>query len=199
MKERPILFNGVMVRAILEGRKTQTRRIVKPQPSNPKCTDSRWAESFGDDTFRFELTNIYGLKHDCLWVRETMWRNGGYVATDKPNIKNDGKIPSIFMPRVQCRIILEITDIRIERLQDMEDEDALAEGIEEYTGIVGVSGAGGSHHEIMGTRYGYKQDEFEHEYAIDAFTELWNSIYEKRGFGWDENLWVWIVEFKKVA
>jgi len=203
IKDKPIVFNGTNVRALLENRKTQTRRVIKPQPSEPEMLLSkllsttgtsqhigkyRWvkmnknqSEIIKEDKKFFNLPYVLGQK---LWVKETQWRNGGYVATDKPTIENDGKIPSIFMRRDQSRILLQIKELRVERVQEITDDDALAEGIEEYHGIVGVSGAGGSHSEINGARYDSGTGEFEHEYPTDAFEELWNSIHKNTEFSW---------------
>jgi len=178
VKERPILFSGPMVRAILEGRKTQTRRMVKPQPAiaTPGC---------------FDVTKCpYGVVGDCIWVRETWARihdgilhkldpepdirtphgNGWstvYRADGEPYHWSDYGVPwrpSIHMPRWASRITLEIVSIRVERLQDIREEGASAEGVD------------------WGTR------------RVFAFRDLWDSIYGN----WDANPWVWVVEFRRV-
>jgi hypothetical protein len=182
MKEIPILFSAPMVRAILDGRKSQTRRIVK----FPKDFDGRAVydnHPFGlkyslqDETIRrlFPKWNIGGI----LWVRETWRRNDlptgypyEYRATaeqDMTPIEGPWK-PSIFMPREACRIRLEVTDVRVERLHDVTDADALAEGVLVRQNIF-ITG------ELTG-----------------AYKSLWESINGKGS--WGKNPWVWIVEFK---
>lgn len=196
MKERPIIFSGEMVRAILEGRKTQTRRVIKPQPSGDV---GAWPY---DDHRENWLVCPYGSQECRLWVRET-WRP--FVLGSRFNqevdieYRADGqKIlhhpisseklekweggfsdcswkPSIHMPRWASRITLEITDVRVERVQDITDADAVAEGIDP------------------------EEDKYDgHQVPKVNFSFLWDSINEKRGFGWDANPWVWVVEFKKV-
>lgn len=179
MKERPILFSGEMVRAILDGRKTQTRRVVKPPPPSNSGGTS--------EIFALAKQCPYGQPGDWLWVRET-WApaategydkrdDGGliwYRATDERVCMGPWR-PSIFMPRQVSRIMLEITDVRVERLQDITEEDAKAEGVAAW------------HDTANGTVY---RPEFE---------MLWDSINGKRGYGWDMNPWIWVIEFKKVS
>lgn len=216
MKERPILFSGPMVRAILDGTKTQTRRIVKPQPH----FERRFA---GDGLVLHkkkhdQTTSIYspliadhcpyGQPGDRLWVRETWQKAGGdtgywYAATDSE--ADDGASPvsrwkpSIHMPRWASRINLLITGVRVERLQDIWNNDTacIAEGIEEmpsekagpewrwwrnYTPGNGWTGDGG------------KPDRLGH--PGNSFATLWKSI--NGADSWDPNPWVWVVEFKVV-
>lgn len=121
VKERPILFSGSMVRAILEGRKTQTRRIIK------------FNKQWHIDDPNSILACPYGVKGDRLWVRESCWIDGAtnhvhYCATDIPNAPK--KTPSIFMPRCASRITLEVVGVRVERLQDISAMDCISEGIE---------------------------------------------------------------------
>jgi len=179
MKEHPIIMSGESVRAILNGSKTQTRRVVKPQPI------IEGASTFGGDVAMgfyyhwktYKVSNIqhlvrycpYGQVGDRLWVRETFWVTGSpdsaivvYKATYS-HPKNISKWRSpIFMSRWASRILLEIADIRIEKLQDISYESAKAEG------CVSIS-----------------------DYAI-----LWNSINAKRGYDWLSNPWVWVIGFK---
>ncbi len=120
----------------------------------------------------------YGDVGDRLWVRETWCYYGagdahlGYKATDEicPDAIDKWK-PSIYMPRAASRIMLEVTEVRVQRLQDISEEDAIAEGIpkDDWFGLLTV-----------------KRD----------FQELWNAINEKRGYGWDSNPWVWAVSFE---
>lgn len=245
MRERPILFSGPMVRAILDGRKTQTRRAVKPQWSADvdevserpaldrvlKCMVSGHSGEWGDDHGLDEVRRCpYGQPGDRLWVRETFayvrhsqnYESGGddcffewdteiygpkiaehlngnpryssfsaalcYAADGEdenpaelyPSTNLDGKVvrpaeirwqPSIFMPRWASRITLEITAVRVERLQEISETDAVAEG---------VLGRGG-----------------DKSRARTEFMMLWRSINGPRS--WDANPWVWVVEFRRVA
>ena len=179
MNEKPILFNGEMVRAILGGRKTQTRRVVKDQGRVPTVLQSdgnRLLPKHVPDWFTDYCP--YGGHGDRLWVRETHWRAEGegtggkvrflqYKATspDDPPL-GDRWRPSIHMPRWASRITLEVTGVRVERVQDISNEDVHAEGFAPW-----------------GDKY-------------LSFADLWDSINANRGYGWDANPWVWVVEFK---
>lgn len=192
MKEKPILFSGEMVRAILDGRKTQTRRVVKPQPSGSAkemvnmC--SVWAERCAAGALYDEWRCPYGQVGDRLWVRET-WQalakydhlpprdippnNIGWSDTDilyvadRPDMLWDAKVrPSLFMPRWASRILLEVTNVRIERLQDISEEDAISEGIEPRSQLS----------------------------PVDVFFMLWNRI--NGDYADKLNPWVWVIEFK---
>lgn len=213
-KERPILFNGAMVRAILSGKKTVTRRLVKGNqiPSRSKSDSPkhqwiavvqdhpRWGfAAFGatEEECAAELAMYggcpYGRQGDRLWVREAFNRTnpGGtegvyYYRADGefPKCIGGGRFtgveswkPSIHMPRAACRILLEITDVRVERLQDISEEQALAEGIAKHPGG------------------GYHIEDSKHYWAspIDSFAGLWSSV----GGDWDANPWVWVVEFRR--
>ena len=197
MKERPILFSGPMVRAILEGRKTQTRRVVKPQPPTAFVTvrveDGTQASWCLRNQSAFDLPESaadwltlrcpYGVPGDRLWVRET-WgsctTNGtvcsGYRADValRPEIEAgvDRWRPSIHMPRWASRLLLEVKAVRVERLQEISEDDAFAEGI-----------SGG---DWLGN-------------PVGTYRELWDSINAKRGHSWESNPWVWVVEFERVA
>jgi hypothetical protein len=214
MKERPILFNAEMVRAVFDGRKSQTRRVIKPQPPKPI------ADAFVDDDgyivwAPFPESNYrrggkpcpYGAPGDRLWVRET-WALGGDYANAKacqvPTSERSPEYirysahqekgpytgrwrPSIHMPRWASRITLEVTGVRVERVQDITEVDAYAEGVDAGCNNCGnpqgTKGCGCNNRQPM---------------PVDAFVYLWNSINEKRGFGWWENPWVWVVEFKPI-
>jgi hypothetical protein len=193
MKERPILFSGEMVRAILEGTKTQTRRVIAPvQPRD----DGRWPagrDPLGDCPF--------GQPGDRLWVRET-WarlyptepahllyradfepRYGAWEQDDTPRhtIRVESWRPSIHMPRWASRITLELTSVRVERLQDISEEDAWTEGVTRVRGdLFGVEGL----------------VPFEHHYPQDAFAALWHVVNPKHP--WNSNPWVWVLGFKRV-
>ena len=208
-KERPILFSGEMVRAILEGRKTQTRRIIKNKDF------LQWVEVGFADSFIKDSDNLwqnecpYGQPGDRLWVRETFeyrsyeegydngiqqggdhdWEEGyslvGYKADnsilpyelqEEDYLGKCPKIgrwyPSIHMPRWASRILLEITDIRVERLQDITEEDAKAEGI-------------------------YKDPNVIYPYSyVEMFSHLWEAINGAES--WNKNPWVWVIEFRRI-
>lgn len=193
IRERPILFSAPMARAILEGRKTQTRRVFKRAIDGDEvagsvhpAAESGWIAWFPGNVsaektkelYRIGIPCPHGLPGDKLWVRETHWINKeehivAYRADgEMPDHMDEPWRPSIFMPRWASRLTLEITDIRVERLQDISEEDAKAEG-------VGLSN-------IMSS---YQRD----------FQFLWNSINAKRGFGWDVNPWVWAVSFRRIT
>lgn len=197
MKERPILFSAPMVRAILEGRKTQTRRVVKHAPAPWNAEHTAW-----------DMTCCpYGQPGDRLWVRETWGAHFMWDDVPPSGIPNDGKAclfymadgfstggcsqtrrdkwrPSIHMPRWASRITLEIAGVRVERLQDISEKDAQAEGAMYHDG----RGIGHS-----GWRHDYKDV---HVDARSSFYRLWQEI---NGPGsWDANPWVWVVEFKRI-
>lgn len=234
IKERPILFSAPMVRAILAGTKTQTRRVVKPQPApnHPHDGGTKWLfeadrgvhvphGSIGHLAVseKMGIRCPYGQPGDRLWVREAwgyfdpdcsgfeeeiedrgkgpglhcapemmqeghplrdFWRRRvAYAATwEEPKFGNGPDKPSrwrpsIHMPRWASRITLEVTGVRVERLQDISEKDAWAEGCEGYDD------------DVTGGRSGYSE-----------FHDLWESI---NGSGsWDANPWVWVVAFERI-
>lgn len=192
LQERPILFNGEMVRAVLDGRKTQTRRVIKPQPTgidgmDPGIVTGAWHDGF------VGVKCPYGQIGDYLWVRES-FAIGNDCAPEleipplyiyKATSGNSCKwTPSIHMPRQASRITLEITDIRLERVQDISAHDALAEGC-----IIRDQGPMG----------GFTFDEDAHDgfgSPQSAFQDLWENISGPES--WDANHWVWVVEFKRI-
>lgn len=206
MKERPILMNTENVRAILEGRKTQTRRVIKPQPKQINdAFDGTW-EWKEEGHYFDDLTLAYTLRESCpyevgqrLWVRET-WA-GNYLfgidyKADGYDYGYDDKMepiikwkPSIHMPKRYARIWLEITDIRVERVQDISEGDAKAEGVakpyilikDKFTKVTPVMI---EHGEIGTFRFG--------------FGSLCDSINLKSGHGWEVNPWNWVIGFKVV-
>lgn len=199
MKEHPILFNGEMVRAILDGRKTQTRRVIKGRP-NKIFWNSVVYNGYGGwtDEHGTPFRCPYGVPEDNLWVRETwaphaddesekvkrpliFYRADGDDRRGNPHINRWR--PSIYMPRWASRITLGIIDIRAGRLQDISDLDALAEGI--YWDDCCPP-------EVSN---GYCPGAFDR--PSESFAYLWDSINAKRGYGWDTNPWVWTVEFKR--
>jgi hypothetical protein len=190
MKERPIIFSGPMVRAILDGRKTMTRRVVKPQPKRQGPILAM------DDLPRCP----YGAPGDRLYVRET-WRLSAHLDGCSPSkawnadskqglvplaiqYRADSHVelgaygdkiswtwgrwrPSIHMPRWASRIQLEVTGVRVERVQDTSEADIIEEGCpREY---------------LLGSNW---------------FRPLWDSINAKRGYNWKSNPWVWCVNFE---
>lgn len=208
MKERPILFSGAMVRAILDGRKTQTRRAVKPQAAYPASYDSvRYringcaAEFYlpGATEPAIRWLCAYGKPGDRLWVRETFTPDGvnAKAAADlgrqSVHYRADGEAPdylkvrwrpAIHMPRWASRITLEVERVRVERLQEISESDAIAEGVLPLTGQFLGSFA------VPGTRAASGTT------AVECFSRLWDSINQKKGFGWAANPWVWVIEFK---
>jgi len=187
MKELPILFSGPMVQAILDGRKTMTRRVVKPQPAGDEFNGFN---AFGEAIFypRSDDSDDAGLRRcphgqpgDRLWVRETWQHNpyGGIVYRAGSGILNcDGRgwRSPICMPRWASRITLEITAVRVERVQDISEEDAMSEG-------------------AMFCNHGVEHDGMHYRCG---FCALWNSLNAKRGYGWDTNPWVWVLAFKRL-
>ena len=184
MKERPILMNTVSVQGILGGRKTQTRRIIK----NPEKYEGLMLKGEASEWCP------YGKVGDRLWVRETWafinmnppimrfkankedWWYSGKIPIDKIPELSDKWKPSIFMPHWASRITLEITDIRVESMQDISHKDAISEG---YIDNIEPNNYG------TGSR------------ARDWFAEIWDSI-NGRG-AWERNDFVWVVEFKMVT
>lgn len=224
VKERPILFSGKMVKAILLGAKSQTRRTLNPQPDQPPTTQYRncisdeilWGHAlppgpsagvleYSDGSTR-DLRALqcktypcpYGSVGDRLWVRETWapfdinWEpcakseavNYSFRA-DHLDPKGDGPAnpmrwhPSIFMPRRACRIELEITSVRVERLQSISEADAYAEGCTDE-GHPYLSGYGGRG-------------------VINNYAALWDSINRKHpGCAWSDNPWCWCLTFRRI-
>lgn len=210
MKERPILFSGPMVRAILEGRKTQTRRVWK-LPSWAEWDSMDGGESAGrlipkDPAHRGwysvdEVACPYGQPGDRLWVREawsqptTLDPGPTFYRANYPecvpahfeNVPPADQIkwkPSIHMPRRLSRITLEITGVRVERLQDISEADARAEGVADG----GCLNCGNP--ESCGCA-DPRPD------ARDSFCRLWQSINGEQS--WHANPWVWVVEFRRIA
>ncbi|AXY31888.1 ASCH domain-containing protein [Klebsiella aerogenes] len=228
MTERGMIFNAEMVRALLDDRKTQTRRIMKPQPE-PCPRGGHWWPSNVFKTMLHveeEMQNgkggwgglvgdacPFGDVGDRIWVRETFQgplfdyeqmesyledsskfekpEFCQYAADGKPapeyydaddNLRH-GWRPSIHMPRWASRILLEITDVRVERLNAISEEDARAEGIID----------GGCLNCGEPEPCGCANPEPD---ATDAFAYLWQSIYGQEN--WNANPWVWVIEFKRV-
>ncbi|MEL4301153.1 hypothetical protein ACE02Z_06025 [Shewanella xiamenensis] len=192
MKQRPIIFNTEMVQAILDGRKTQTRR-----PVNPALVQSeRLPLETSKGIFKFwcsdEVSSPFGSVGDQLWVRET-WRrfnssdecgcsespcscpSNGTVLFKASHDDGESKWkPSIHMPRWAARIILEITDVRVERLSDISEQDAKAEGFD-YPAVPDM---------------GWWKFNARHNFLVE-----WDLIYGNRS----SNPWVWVIEFKVIS
>ncbi|HBR0907225.1 MULTISPECIES: morphogenetic protein [Klebsiella] len=222
MKERGMIFNGEMVRAILDGRKTQTRRIMAPQPADdiercifPNPEAIGWKSSLrhkhGSTTAHF---CHYGKPGDRIWVRETfqgplfdydlmdsyckdptpfekpefcVYKADGVPAPEFYDADDELHCcwrPSIHMPRWASRILLEITNVRVERLNAISEEDATAEG---------VPPAGSLLPDYPGTFLTPKGD---FATAKVAFQRLWESIYGEES--WKATPWIWVIEFKRV-
>ena len=167
MKERPILFSAPMVRAILSGAKTQTRRIIKPQPIDSADDPIGAYTVDGGRSWRCP----HGRPGDRLWVREAFIHEPADYCWK----------PSIHMPRWASRITLEITDVRVERLQDISEADAVAEGCEPIRPELVQDG--------MIVRQGRS--------AVEEFRLVWEQIHG--GGSWEKNPWVWVIKFKKLA
>lgn len=212
MKERPIIFDAPSVRAILDGRKTQTRRIIQPQPEYRHGVLFPQGSSTGYSPELLAGACNFGRPGDRLWVRET-WRliEGGAVYDAAGGVMDafddeivylaDGKKrrgpwrPSIYMPRWASRITLEITDVRVEALLDISVADAVAEGVRcgddrwhrNENGEAVFMDAHGWY-----TPEGYMR----HNSPKHAFRAAWESIHGKGA--WDKDPWVWVIEFKKL-
>jgi len=222
MREHPLLMKGPLVRATLEGRKTQTRRPVKPWLGrNPPLwsrllnqdgkPDFDWGELlyYGQDEdslrhgFGFDdsghgdtendawLASPMGQADDRLWVRET-WAAAMYDAKspadclyradDNRGVEDIAEVkwtPSIHMPRWACRLVLPLVSVRVERVQDITEEGAKAEGLRR-TENGWTDGASG--YDVTSARM--------------AFQELWASIYGEAS--WDANPWVWVAEWEDI-
>jgi len=214
MKERPILFSGEMVRAILEGRKTQTRRVVKK--IDQKCDGLKFIrkneyamiwnknpeveKKYVPKGGLLEIAHIhcpFGQPGDQLWVRETwahddpdcqnihcenidhIWWKANEIKLVADSFCGSARWhPSIHMPRWASRILLEVVSIRVERVQEIDMNGIIAEGIHESYVATVESG-------IINP-------------PLHAFRKLWDSINEKRGYSWEVNPWVWVVEFKRI-
>ncbi len=212
MNEKPILFSGEMIRAILAGEKTQTRRVIT------KCGPYSPTHDYLGEWIQPGIhSGPYGKPGDRLWVRETFaelceladpYCECEDAAPDNPhhlieyradsgnkypgqwddaypdeieNAREEEYLPrwkpSIFMPRWASRIQLKVESVRVERLQDISPRDAVREGVVDFV----------------------KQRIWKYHAIIENFKEVWNSINEDRGYGWDENPWVWVVEFLVIA
>ncbi|BEG78426.1 ASCH domain-containing protein [Achromobacter xylosoxidans] len=205
MRERPVLFNGAMVRAILAGNKTQTRRVVKPWVPRLGIDAVPADVSYLPDFTCYRATCPYGQPGDRLWVRESTHRRpmlnlltgepladeydgGAYTADGADVLTPKGfdlawwysrkSCPSIHMPRFACRLLLEVTGVRVERLQDISEADAQGEGCAPAWLDADDNQTVHAHRQPT-----YRQ----------GFARLWREINGPSS--WDANPWVWVVEF----
>ena len=237
-RERPILFSGEMVRAILDGRKTQTRRVVSPQPTGPAVMSDPLADlraagipvdGLSREPFALWMTDErndlgefiehgvccpYGGVGDRLWVREAWYpafkrteassgvvfpsfahphgaplghpgeANPGWAPLGRNGNKGEGWRSPIHMPRWASRLTLEITDVRVQRVQEISEADAEAEGVE--------------HGNVAGRDVDIDADVWNGAYRR-AFRALWSSLNAKRGYSWDSNPWVWALTFRLLS
>lgn len=202
MKISPIIFSTSMVQAILAGNKSMTRRIVKPQPDDdglwddtnlPRSLESTlkgWNGSVDETGESREWRCPYGQPGDILWVRET-WRFilGKYdYKTDYPD--RDFNIPwrpSIHMRKAAARLFLKITSIRVERLQEITEIDAIAEGVESFRPVPGDGPAETLYKHYLKDKWGPS--------PIHSFQTLWEKINGAES--WESNPWVWVISFSR--
>lgn len=222
VRERPILMSAPMVRAILDGKKTVTRRVVKITHRTPGLAAALLPPVGIEPRPRVAAELCpYGRPGDRLWVREgcLLWTRNGKPNPDVPNpviYRDDPYFEAerstlsaplvvagshtvgwqltspIHMPRWASRITLEIADVRVERAQEITEEDAVAEGVGH--GFVMNGGWPDYEHVEPNGHCTLTQDS-----ARASFASLWDSINAKRGFGWDANPWVWVLGFRRVA
>lgn len=226
--EHPILFHGRSVRGILDGRKTQTRRLMKPQPEPvpDNATSAGTPEGYwwschlahgkgtmlhlDEDEGAVLANSPYGRPGDHLWVREnhayrahhtpyehgTLYMEVEYQADGeviRPEVPTDydGSLsltddgtwrPNIHMPRWACRLLLTVEDIRVERLQAITPKDALAEGVRKEA-----------------LEHAPSDPAYRHQDWVDAFADLWDETHSHQvdEYGWDQDPWVWVVEFSR--
>lgn len=217
MAIKPILFNTEMVRAILNGRKTCTRRVVKAQPDEKHTfplgfitgsTEKKEVGCFGFGINEYGGSIQYAKPpyqpEDVIYVRETVWQKIGYYldidGETKPSWYNEfkyvasdekpetgwnyswAKRPSIHMPKEAARIWLKVTDVRVEQLQEINAESALAEGADKYI---------------------HTNGELDENMTITSFIGIWNSTIKKSKksdrdrYGWNASPWVWVIEFEQ--
>lgn len=248
MSVKPILFSGPMVRALIDGRKSQTRRVVKPQPKltphhEPVRVERRgergwiWMVHTDRPDYQF-ATGDWRAPYapgDLLYVREAWgvgtrpdpiqgWRDGIEYRADEIGLPDGESLPlysdcvpddvdlseyacrwrpSIHMPRWASRLTLRVTDVRVQRVQAISEDDALAEGLFrwEYTDVDGDPRVDPLAHAYTDVGFHWKQTDTPFDgfgRARDAFENLWDSLNAPRGFGWDANPWVCAVTFEVI-
>jgi len=214
MKYIPLLFSTPMVQAILDGRKTQTRRIVKKGTALDWLNDGFTTEFVADPD-----NNMcpYGKIGDVLWVRETFHKHedsiqGSYAYSEGEKVKYPPHIlengirwcvdfkadypksslkwkPSLFMPKSACRIFLEVVSVKVERLQEISEDDAIQEGVEFHKPVPGDG-------LTVWKNYTSEQTPFYGDNAKLSFQKLWQSI--NGADSWEANPFVWVIEFKRI-
>lgn len=218
---KPILFNSDMVNAILDGKKTMTRRVINKDTSNwfdleADMTPIAYVDPVTGDSYKPTEVAPYQVG-TILWVRETFWQYGEWYTTELMTYDHDACTcgsrvkhkfvpcethrpiyycdtlpadidvlhgfksgrgyytrPSIYMPRDASRIFLKVTDVKVERIQDISIDDCISEG-----------------YMASAARFDFQAETW--------FRNLWDSLNEKRGYGWDSNPWVWCYEFERMA
>ncbi len=205
MKSRPIIFSAESVRAILEGRKTQTRRVIKPQPfiddhgnfcspltanelKQKKRGTHNWGQGIDGKPWLKEFVKKcpFGVPGDRLWVREKYQKwNAVFAnvfvdylyAAEMPDeyVRENDWSNSMFMPKAASRITLEIVNVKVQRLQGISESDAEKEGCE----VAEIPCTNQTLHSRIAT-----------------FIDTWNKLNAERGFSWSSNPWVWVVEFR---
>nr|DAG24093.1 MAG TPA: hypothetical protein [Caudoviricetes sp.] len=197
MAIKPILFNTEMVRAILDGRKSCTRRLVKPEPQGYFEVSEEPLYIYDTDGNQGKITPPY-QPSDILYVRESYSElTFGYVyKADGENIDHLGNVikwhPSIHMPKEAARIWLKVTDVRVERLQEITEEQACMEGTDPWDEACYENN--GWHPTFSDPDSGGDPN------MIDGFHKLWNSTIKKSDldrYGWDANPWVWAIEYER--
>jgi len=192
MKERPIIFSGPMVRAILEGRKTQTRRIRKIGTGlcpHGQPGDLLWVRETWGAIHRGDSSPIRGQPFDA----EIVYRVDGDPDLPDASLWESFKWhPSIHMPKKYARLWLRITNARVGRVQEISKEDAEAEGVYQYWANCCDTDK---------WPQGWPEDAYNPEIGALSSTEvfhlLWDSLNAKRGYPWMNNDWVWVVEFEQ--
>lgn len=218
---KPILFSTPMVQAILSGTKTQTRRIIRPQPCQEATKfnkfiysdDTGWEARFANDSSPAVCDRkVHIVIGHTLWVRETWERfdcsccegdyytgecfsvpdknEGCYLYKASHEIRGDARWhPSIHMPREAARIFLRVTDVRVERVQELSVDDCIEEGVEvEWSESLPKPS-------YMSLAYAERRVKPAFQ---TAYRELWDSLNAKRGYSWTANPWVWVYKFVRV-
>lgn len=234
IKERPILFSGPMVRALRARRKTQTRRAVVPQPGvgAKGCyhrPDGNFIWLTGPVGVGIGCSDPFACPYGCpgerLWVRENFLYRAGKTAViyqadiDPAEAAGVGAMyggwkPSIHLPRKFCRTVLELTDVRLQPLQQISEADAISEGLEVQMGDGTGRGPGfkwngpgywGGNRQERGYKTYHVRFPWKPQCSckvglpsapVCAFAELWDHLNGPRGYSWDSNPWVWAITFK---
>lgn len=211
MSTKPILFNTEMVRAILDGKKSCTRRLVKPQPQGYFEVNENPVYIYDTDWNQGKITPPY-QPGDILYVRET-WHKyikrvgkgescrfaefyGYRASVANPEDADEPWRPSIHMPKEAARIWLKVTDVRVERLQEMKPVDVIKEGA--YPDCWDCLDT----YEESGSQccYGTEEQCSQCDGVMMEWEKLWNSTIKKNDidhYGWDANPWVWVIEFER--